>query len=550
MTDNKFEKKYLREKEARQAAEQYLEQKSLELYQRNTELESLKKDLEEQVKVRTQEAQIATDTAKRANLAKSEFLANMSHEIRTPLTAIIGFAELLRRDKPSQQEAEKHLSIIIHNGRQLTELFGEILDLGKIEAQNLSLASYRFDLAVLLAELKNVHLVQASAKSLNLSFEIGLFTPQWIVGDPVRIKQILHNLFSNAVKFTEHGMVDFTVEACRQNSELVFKVKDTGMGISDEQKSWVFDSFKQADASFSRKFGGTGLGLGIAKNLCELMGGQLSFQSEMGKGSTFTARIKCTDMQGEIKQLPAVTFEQIDKTAPVPELLGRVLLVEDIAVNQQLITYHIEVTGANVTLAENGQQALERAMSEEFDLILLDIQMPVLDGKEVIKALNQLGYSKPIYALTANVMQRDIEEYRQLGFKDTLAKPLNLELLYRVLKKHLSTKTIKQNKPQQNQKIQMRIEKLKPIFIASLTEKFDELKSATEQKDIHKVGNILHIVKGSAGSFGYSDLTDLANDALVHIRLEQLDQAKPFLRQVMQSISEIIKHEAVNEPKN
>ncbi|MFT4938340.1 MAG: signal transduction histidine kinase/CheY-like chemotaxis protein [Paraglaciecola sp.] len=543
MIDNKFENRYLREKEARRNAERYLEQKSLELYQRNTELESLKENLEDEVEVRTLEARVATDTANRANLAKSQFLANMSHEIRTPLTAIIGFAELLRRDKPSEQEAEKHLTTIIHNGLHLTELLSEILDLSKIETQNLVLEERSFDLSELLAELRELHLVHANSKSLLLNFEINSGIPQWIVGDPTRIKQILHNLLSNAIKFTAQGEVNLDVDICWQNSEITFRVTDTGMGISDEQKPWVFDSFKQADASINRKYGGTGLGLGIAKSLCNLMGGELSLVSQLNKGSTFTARIKCHEMQGKLYDLPTIVYESRDRLTAIPQLFGRILLVEDTVVNQQLITYHIEMTGATVSLAENGQQAIERAMCDDFDLILMDIQMPVLDGKQAIKALKQLGYSPPVYALTANVMQSDIEEYCQLGFQDTLAKPLNLEQLYTVLKKHLSTKVKPRSEQQANLAINTRLNELRPMFISSLVQQLKELNHAVTQENFLHMSKILHVIKGSAGSFGFDQLTNLAEDALVSIRRNQFDLATPLVREVVLSIEEIVKHE-------
>ena len=544
MTNNIFEKKYLREKKARQSAESYLEQKSLELYQRNLELESLKVNLEEQVEARTREARTALELANKANQAKSQFLANMSHEIRTPLTAVIGFAELLLSDNLSN-DSQKHLTTIIQNGKHLSELLGEILDIGKIEAQNLILEERRFDLSQLLADQRDLHFQNASSKSLQLKFDISSGMPQWIVGDQMRIKQILQNLVSNAIKFTSQGNVDFTVKTHWQNSEIEFVVTDTGMGISDEQKKWVFDTFKQADESINRKFGGTGLGLGIAKNLCELMGGQLSLVSQLHVGSTFTALIKCSDMEGKVYQLPNSSIEQKKIAKPIPQLFGRVLLVEDIAVNQELITYHVEMTGAQVVIAEDGQQAIQKAISEEFDLILLDIQMPVLDGKEVIKALKQIGYSQPIYALTANVLQSDVEEYRQLGFEDTLSKPLDLEKLFEVLQKHLPAK------PDETQEVKLsykkRLKELMPLFIATLAQNVNELNDAIANKDITKLGNILHIIKGIGGSFGNVRLSELANEAAMKIKLNQFEEAKPLLNRLVLNIENIIKKEAVDE---
>ncbi|WP_412971279.1 ATP-binding protein [Glaciecola sp. MF2-115] len=546
MTDNIFEKKYLREKQARRSAERYLEEKSLELYQRNLELEFLKENLEEQVEARTKEARAATETANLANQAKSQFLANMSHEIRTPLTAIIGFAELVLRENLTE-ETKKHLTTIINNGRHLTELLGEILDIGKIEAQNLVLEERRFDLSLLLAEQRNLHLESANSKSLELNIDVSSGMPQWIVGDPTRIRQILQNLLSNAIKFTSEGKVDFSIKTHWQTSEIEFKVTDTGMGISDEQQKRIFDNFKQADDSINRKFGGTGLGLGIAKNLCKLMGGQLSVVSQLDQGSTFTVRITCSEMKGILHQLPNKTALQQAYIKPIPKLHGRILLAEDTQVNQELITYHVEMTGAELVLAENGQQAIQKAISEEFDLVLLDIQMPVLDGKEVIKALKQIGYRKPIYALTANVMQSDVTEYRALGFEETLAKPLDLAKFFEVLQKHLPEAGNQNLESEAERAYEERLKELKPMFIASLVQHLNEINNAISNNDMLKVGNILHVVKGIGGSFGNDRLSDLANEVMVKIRLNQYETAKPMLEELLINIENIIKQEAGDE---
>lgn len=543
MTDNRFERRYLREKQARQSAERFLEQKSLELYQRNTELESLKEHLEDEVETRTQEAREATDEAIRANTAKSQFLANMSHEIRTPLTAIIGFAELIRRDKPNEQETNKHLTTIINNGRHLTELLSEILDLSKIETQNVTLENRRFDLPKLLAELFELHKVQADSKSLTLNFDLSSGIPQTMLGDSTRIKQILHNLLSNAIKFTAQGRIDVSVVFDANTSRLTCSVADTGIGISPEQQGDVFDIFKQADNSINRKFGGTGLGLGIAKHLTNLMAGDLTLVSEPNQGSTFTAVIQCTEFEGEAHLLPSLTYEQHDSANSIPALLGSVLLVEDTEVNQQLITYHIQKTGAEVTLAVNGQKAIELAMCQEFDVILMDIQMPVLDGKEATKALKQLGYSRPIYALTANVMQSDIAEYEQVGFVGTLTKPLELNDLYVVLKQHLKDSEKAATNSHAEQIVEGRITELKPMFFRSLTEQLHTLVQAQEDEDEIQTSQILHVVKGSAGSFGYDELGELAAQALTLTRKNKYHSAVTVIESVMSEMKNIIRNE-------
>lgn len=433
MDNNAFERRYIRERAARKSAEKLLEEKSMELYLRNQELEKFKDHLENLVEARTSEAKLAAEQAIQANNSKSQFLANMSHEIRTPLTAIIGYAGLLRDDKPAPSIMDEHLATIIDNGKHLNGLIDEILDLTKIETNNLILENRRFNFAELLTKLKQIHTPNANSKSLSLLFNVNSGIPEWLVCDPTRLRQVLHNLLSNAIKFTHQGSITLTVETQWHSKEIIFKIKDTGEGITEDQQKNIFDSFKQADASITRRFGGTGLGLSICKSLIHLMGGQLTVKSTPGLGSEFTASITSMALEGELFELQPVSSHQKTPVIEIPKLQGTVLLIEDTPINQVLITHLIESTGAEVVLAENGQQGIEKALSEDFDLVFMDIQMPVLDGKKAIEVLIKQGYPKPVYALTANVMQSDIDEYYNLGFKGVLAKPIDLPLLYEAM---------------------------------------------------------------------------------------------------------------------
>ena len=250
-------------------------------------------------------------------------------------------------------------------------------------------------------------------------------------------------------------------------------------------------------------------------------------------------------MLGIPNEPPAILGALKDKLGVIPQLSGNILLAEDTKTHQQLISHHLEMTGAAVSIAENGQRAIERTMCDDFDVILMDIQMPVLDGKETIKALKQLGYSQPIYAITSNVLQSDKALYRQLGFQDVLAKPLNIDRLYNVLTKHLSSGMETIRDPSADLAINKCLDELKPFFIACLAEQFNELNNAVTRQNFIQMRKILHDIKGNAGSFGFDQLSDLANDALESVRCHQFESAKPIVAAVVLSIEEILKLEGL-----
>ncbi|MDU0353073.1 ATP-binding protein [Paraglaciecola aquimarina] len=533
MSQDIYQQRYLSEKKVREELELLLEAKTLEL-------ETLKNNLNNTIKTKTKEALSSS------NLAKTQFLANMSHEIRTPLTAIIGFAQILRHEKPSPSEQDKYLDIITTNGRHLTNLVAEILDLAQIDSQNLTLKNKRFNLVQLLTELQAVHFVAAQSKSLSLDFDVAQGIPEWIVSDPDRLKQVLHNLLSNAIKFTDHGGITFQVCANWQSYTLTFVVTDTGTGISAEQQEHIFDSFKQADSSVTRKNGGTGLGLSIAKSIVKLMGGQLNVESVPNQGSQFTATIKSNKMEGRAHLLPLFPNPMsASEFIQAPALSGEVLLVEDVPVNQQLISHHIKQTGANVVLAENGLQGIEMAMSKEFCVVLMDIQMPVLDGKEALKGLLQLGYSRPIYALTANVMQEDKDEYKQLGFNGVLHKPLELNHLFEVLSQHLPPSNEVAEHPAELALNKTINDIIKPKFLSSLQDHNPQLKLFNEQQEYARIADILHIIKGNAGTFGYDILTETADLALTLIRSNNAQDASIPVQSVITQIDTILQNETI-----
>ena len=539
MNEDRLEKRYQRERQARKTAEKLLEQKSLELFQRNQELQSLKDSLEKQVLERTSEAEKAKTEAHSANQAKSQFLANMSHEMRTPLTAIIGFSEVILQHRPNQKETEEYLTTIISSGRHLSTLLGEILDISKIENQQLEVEYLRFNLPNLLQDIEKIYQLNCQQEQLEFSLILESNIPEWLVTDPRRLKQVMHNLLSNAIKFTKTGTINLRIQFDFQISELQVAVVDTGEGIAPDKQALIFESFSQADASVTRNYGGTGLGLFITKNLVELMGGQIKVESSVGQGSKFVVTICCQDYAGSCDSIVSqrrVGTQPLD----IPSLTGRILLVEDTEVNQQLVTFNLVQTGAKVDLAVNGQEALKKVLNEHYDLVLMDIQMPIMDGKEAMRSLQQLGINTPIYALTANVMAADIQEYAALGFTGTLGKPLELGHLYQVLSTHVFNHTKHKGEVVSNTDLTLPSAEIAALFYTELANQYKELTEGIQYRKYARLLQITHIIKGSAGSFGHDDLAELAAQALLLFRQNQDERALKVCIKLTQKIVEIL----------
>ncbi len=379
--------------------------------------------------------------AEAANRSKGEFLANMSHEIRTPITAILGYADVLS-DECDCPTARERAAVIKRNGEHLLGLINDILDLSKIEAGKMEPERVRCSPAELMAEVVALMRVRAEEKQLELRVDTMASLPESVLTDPLRLRQILVNLVGNAVKFTDRGEVRLTARLTRgaDSARLVFTVRDTGIGMSAEQIAALFQPFSQADTSAARRFGGTGLGLAISRRLAEALGGSIEVQSTPGEGSTFTVTIdpgplddvppvrQATDSERETSPTDAPT-DDADAALPV-----RVLLAEDGADNRRLIMLLLQKAGANVTAVEDGQAAVELAMAarhakEPFDLILMDMQMPVMDGYTATRLLRELDYREPIVALTAHAMADDRRKCLDAGCDDYLSKPINRQRL-------------------------------------------------------------------------------------------------------------------------
>lgn len=389
-----------------------------------------------------EKALIAMREADSANQAKSEFLANMSHEIRTPMNAILGLTQLGLKATPEQQL--EYLVKINDSAELLLNVLNDILDFSKIEAGKISLEKIDFDLYGIIDSLTYTIDTQAKAKHLDFKVEIAPETPRYLTGDPLRLQQIIMNLANNAVKFTEHGSIvlQITCPALTSNSIMLHcSVTDTGIGLTPEQKTRLFQAFSQADTSTTRKFGGTGLGLAIAKRLVDLMGGEIAAESTYGQGSTF-----------HFSAPFAIAKDYNCRVLPLPNLGGsisepqqaqlqgaRVLIAEDNPLNQEVIEEFLARAGAQVTLVSNGLEAIEMVQRQSFEVVLMDLQMPVMDGLEAARELRKIPQlaKTPIIALTANVFQADIERCVAAGMNDHVGKPIKVEELFSKLEKWL-----------------------------------------------------------------------------------------------------------------
>jgi len=389
--------------------------------------------------------------AEAANRAKSAFLANMSHEIRTPMNAILGFNDILL-DGVSQPTNIEAARTIKENGQYLIRLINDILDLSKIEAEKMEVEHVPCSPHALLNNIYSLMNVRAISKGLPLNFQIESPIPETISSDPTRLRQILINMIGNAIKFTETGSVSVVtrlIDQPGQPARLQFDVIDSGIGIEKASIDSLFKPFTQADGSMTRKFGGTGLGLTISKRLTELLGGEITVTSEPGKGSTFSISIETGSLENvalinsrPIQIVSETETHQTDVFDGLPLKNYRFLLTEDGPDNQKLISFILHKSGAETVIAENGQISFELATAamaagQPFDAILMDMQMPVLDGYQATKKLREADYRGPIIALTAHAMSGDRQKCLDAGCDDYLTKPIDRRKLVEMLASYI-----------------------------------------------------------------------------------------------------------------
>jgi signal transduction histidine kinase/DNA-binding response OmpR family regulator len=477
------------------------------------------------------EARVAAQTATEM---KSQFLANMSHEIRTPLTAVIGYADTMLEHNISEEDRNHTAKRILNNGKHLLHIINDILDISKIEAGQLSIEKISISQFKMIKDVE--WLIGSAIREEGLGFEVDYQfpLPDKIKTDPTRLKQILLNLLGNAKKFTPSGSVSLTVRYLEQSKQMCYEVNDTGIGMTLEEQAKLFKAFTQADESTTREFGGTGLGLYISRQLAHMLGGDLICHSAKGQGSQFIVTIdaELSDDACFVSSLDrSISLHEMKNRDHVPALEGKVLLAEDNPDNQRLISMYINNTGATVVVVNNGEEAVEHAVMHSYDLILMDMQMPVMGGAEAVQWLRDAGNQVPIAMLTANAMKEEKDRCLKLGANDFLTKPIDKHSFYSILENYLHKAKEKRQIDTSDEQVKM--DMLAKDFISSLATHVKSIRQCQKNSDWETIKSILHQLKGMGTSFGFPKITELSVSIERNLRENNLKQSINELSQLL-----------------
>ena len=480
------------------------------------------------------------EEAESANQAKSAFLANMSHEIRTPMNAILGFTEILKRGYvKNEHDSLRYLNIINASGKNLLELINDILDLSKVESGHMEIETARVEPDRIITEVLQIVGVKAQEKALDLQFKAHGPQPQTIDTDPVRLRQIIFNLTGNAVKFTDSGRV--TVSSRLENDpaspHLIIQVEDSGIGIEQDKLDLIFDPFVQADAKTTRRFGGTGLGLAISRKFARALDGDITVTSEPGNGSCFITRIPTGSLAGVTLLEPDVVMasqKHMSETKQshweFPE--GRVLVVDDGAENRELVKFLLEEAGLTVDQAENGQIGVNKALAGDYDVILMDVQMPIMDGFTATKLLREKGMIKPIIAMTANAMKGFEQQCLDAGYSAYLSKPIEVDGFMNYMAELLGGRMVEADSVASSESNEVQADdaectpvvtatpitstlpltnkKLRHLvgrFINRLHEQLQAMDKAADEDNMTELAALAHWLKGAGGTVGFDGFT-------------------------------------------
>jgi signal transduction histidine kinase/HPt (histidine-containing phosphotransfer) domain-containing protein len=513
----------------------------------NKELIDKNRELEE-TKAKLQESIVA---AEEANKAKSQFLANMSHEIRTPLTAIIGFSEYLVEENEAAGSEKRALTSIYNSSHHLLGIVNDILDISKIESRRIEVENTDCSPQAVVDEVVDIIGERAEQKGLEVTTEIQYPLPLHITTDHTRLKQILINLCSNAIKFTETGSINIALSYLIEENQIQYRVTDTGIGMNKEEMEKIFKPFAQADSSTTRRYGGTGLGLTVSKELAELLGGTVKCHSVKGKGSTFTATIST----GQTRPLDLIYKDSsVDASATHGHsrrraLRGSVLIVDDVESIYQLLSAHLKLRGLSPVIADNGKTAVELARQREFDLILMDIQMPIMDGLEATRILRNSGYDRPIVILTANALQSERDRCLKAGADDFITKPIDFVHFFEIVEKYLTTpKEAGVDTTVQTPKLSQSSPAPDSEILAPIWKKFYEglpgslaiVNHAITEENWEVVGSEAHKLKGLGSNFGHPELAHLAKKICDNINGKNYQSLPDLVNSLASTISNIV----------